>query len=638
MAEEKGRISVDTENIFPIIKKWLYSEKDIFFREIVSNASDAITKLKKIALTESFEGGSDYRIDVTFDQKKRTLTVEDNGIGMTVEEVKKYINQIAFSSAEDFIKQYEKNDKNPGIIGHFGLGFYSTFMVSVKVELETRSWKGGDAVIWSSESGTDFTIATSDKATRGTKLTLTLDADSGEYLDKWKLKELVKKYCDFLPVPIHVDGEAANKQTPLWSKQPSSLKEEDYKEFYNYLFPFAGEPLFWIHLNVDHPFNLQGILYFPSMKHELDVSQKGMKLFCNHVYVSDDANELIPQFLTVLKGTIDIPDLPLNVSRSYLQTDPLVKKISSHIVKKVADKISELYNKDKETFLKHWEDISVFVKYGMMTDDKFFEGAGKAVMFKSSNGGFVSLDDYWTNNREKNGNKVFYAPEAEVSTVYMDMLKAQGMEAILVDNRIDLHFIQFLESKNQEMKFQSVDSDVMEQIVDKEKTQSVVDGNNQTEADRVCEFFKKSLALQEVEVKAESLKSAEVPAVILLPEHVRRMAEMTPVFQHNKKELYKKHTLLLNLESPLVKNALNLAAGVNPDKADKLARQIYDLARKSYMAVKTFGNGDQYDMIHTENFMLIDKSRQIRGFYDGTKAEDIERLLNDIKILKKEYQ
>ena len=579
MTEEKGRISVDTENIFPIIKKWLYSEKDIFFREIVSNASDAITKLKKISLSEEFDGGTDYRIDVSFDQKERTLTVEDNGLGMTAEEVKKYINQIAFSSAEDFIKKYEKDEKNPGIIGHFGLGFYSTFMVSTKVVLETKSYKkDSSGVTWTSESGTDFQLTSNEKKIRGTKLVLSLDSESGEYLDKWKLKELVKKYCDFLPVPIFVDGEQANKMKPLWSQQPASLKKEDYTEFYNYLFPFAGEPLFWIHLNVDHPFNLQGILYFPRVKHELDVSDKGIKLYCNHVYVSDDAHELMPQFLTILKGTIDIPDLPLNVSRSYLQTDPLVKKISSHIIKKVSDRIMEMYNKEREEFLKHWEDIAVFVKYGMMTDEKFFEAAGKAVLFKSSNGDFVSLEDYWSKNKELNKNKIYYAQEAEASSVYMGLLKSQGLEAILIDNRIDAHFIQFLESKNPEMKFQSIDADVMEELVDKEKKSSVVDENNKTAQDKILDLFKKSIAKDSVEIRVEALKSSEVPAVILLSEQTRRMAEMSPVFQANKKDLFKNHTLLVNTESSLVKNALKLAEGINPEKASKLVAQIYDLA------------------------------------------------------------
>ena len=524
MSVESGKISVQTENIFPIIKKWLYSEKDIFLRELISNSVDAITKLKKVSLTEEFEGGTDYRIDITFDKEARTLSIEDNGIGMTDDEIRKYINQIAFSGAEDFLKKYENNENKPGIIGHFGLGFYSSFMVSTKVTIETKSYKkDARAVMWESESGVEFKISTIDKSNRGTKITLSLDGDSGEYLDKWKLKDLVKKYCDFLQVPIYADGEQANKQKALWSEQPSSVKAEDYKEFYNYLFPFSGEPHFQVHLNVDYPFRLQGILYFPKITHELEASKNGIKLYCNHVFVSEEANELVPQFLTVLKGTIDIPDLPLNVSRSYLQTDPLIKKISSHIVKKVADKLVDEHKKDKEAFEKNWDDISLFVKFGMMNDEKFYEASSKILLFKSSSGGYISLEDYWAKNKEKNDNKVFYAPESEANTSLMDLFKSQDLEAILVDSRIDTHFLQFLEGKNTEMKFQRVDSDIVDQVVDKEAKSEIVDSDNKTESDRITDIFTSTLGREGLTIKVENLKSQDVPAVIILPEYMRRI-------------------------------------------------------------------------------------------------------------------
>ena len=555
MSEEKGKIDVQTENIFPIIKKWLYSEKDIFLRELISNSVDAISKLKKVSLSEEFEGGTDYKITIGFDKEARTLFIEDNGIGMTADEVKKYINQIAFSGAEDFIKKYENNENKPGIIGHFGLGFYSSFMVSTKVTIETKSYqKDSQAVRWESESGVEFKITPMEKEGRGTKITLNLDSESGEYLDKWKLKDLVKKYCDFLQVPISIEEEVANKQKALWSEQPSSLKPEDYKEFYNYLFPFSGEPHFWVHLNVDYPFRLQGILYFPKLTHELEVNKNGIKLYCNHVFVSDEANDLVPQFLTILKGTIDIPDLPLNVSRSYLQSDPLVKKISSHIVKKIADKLSDEFKKDKAEFEKNWEDISLFVKYGMMNDDKFFEGVEKILMFKSSNGGFITLDEYWEKNKSINDNKVYYAPETEGDSSLMDLFKSQGLEAILVDSRIDTHFLQFLEGKKSDMKFQRVDAEIVDQVVDKEAKSEVVDSENKTPSDRIKEVFQAAVGREGLEIKVENLKSGDVPAVIILPEYMRRITEMNLGMNQDKSALLKNHTLLVNQGSQLIKN------------------------------------------------------------------------------------
>jgi len=590
---ESGKISVQTENIFPIIKKWLYSEKDIFVRELVSNAVDAINKLKKISLTEEFEGGTDYRIDLTFDQEARTLSIEDNGIGMTAEEVKKYINQIAFSGAEDFFKKYQASEGDPGIIGHFGLGFYSSFMVSKKVVIETKSYqKDSQAVKWESESGVDFQISISDRQTRGTKITLHLDSESGEYLDKWKLKELIKKFCDFLPVPIYVSGEQANKQKPLWAEQPSSLKPEDYKEFYNYLFPFSGEPHFHIHLNVDYPFRVQGILFFPKLTHELEVIKNGIKLYCNSVFVSDEANELVPQFLTVLRGAIDIPDLPLNVSRSYLQTDPLVKKISAHIIKKISDKLSEEYKKDPEGFKKIWDEISIFVKFGMMQDEKFYEGTKNILLFKSSKGGYVTLEDYWNRNQEKNEKKVFYAPEIEANSGILDLFSSQGLEAILTDSRIDSHFLQFLEGKNPDMRFQRVDSDIIDQVIDKESKSTLVDSENKTETDRIIDLFKGVLNREGLQIKAEALKSPEVSAMIILPEYMRRISEMNLGVTQDKSALFKNHTLLVNTNSQLVKSTLKLSQGLNPEKAHQLVQYIYDLALISarIMSEQEMGN------------------------------------------------
>ncbi|TGL47506.1 molecular chaperone HtpG [Leptospira wolffii] len=607
MSEEvKGKISVETENIFPIIKKWLYSEKDIFLRELVSNACDAIAKLKKISLSEEFEGGTDYRIDLDFDQKERTLTIRDNGIGMSEEEVNKYINQIAFSGAEEFVKQYQSEGDKPEIIGHFGLGFYSSFMVSSKVRIETKSYrKGSQGVVWESESGTEFSLKAGDKSDRGTQITLFMDSDSGEYLDAWKLKELVRKYCDFLPVPIYVKEEQANKQTPLWSEQPSSVKKEQYQEFYSYLFPFAGEPLFHVHLNVDYPFRLQGILYFPRLKHELDANRMGIKLYCNHVFVSDEAKELVPQFLTVLQGTLDIPDLPLNVSRSYLQNDPLVKKISGHIVKKVSDKLQEEFKKNPEEFRKNWDEISLFVKYGLMTDEKFYESAKDLIFFRSSDGELTKLEDYLERNREKNGGKIYYANEAELSSVYMDLLKSQGLEALLVDSRIDNHFLQFLESKNADWVFQRVDSELADQVLDKEASPDLADSQNQTVEEKLKTIFSKAISREGVEIKTEALKSEEVPAVILLPEHIRRLAEMGQIYGQKPVDFLKNHTLLVNRKSKLIQNLVSLQQGLHPEKAEKLARSVYDLA---LLGAKLLGEGEIGDLIRRQRELLEDLS------------------------------
>ncbi|MCB1156278.1 MAG: molecular chaperone HtpG [Leptospiraceae bacterium] len=599
MSFETGKVSVQTENIFPIIKKWLYSEKDIFLRELVSNSTDAIAKLKKIALSEEFEGGTDYKISITFDKDARTLSIEDNGIGMTADEIKKYINEIAFSGAEDFVKKYnsagkeEEGSGKTGIIGHFGLGFYSSFMVSTKVVIETKSYRqGSEGVRWESESGVEFKLSKIEKENRGTKVTLHLDSDSGEYLDKWKLKDLIKRYCDFLPVPITVEEEEANKKRALWSESPSSLKEEDYKEFYNYLFPFSGEPHFWIHLNVDYPFRLQGILYFPQMKHEMDINKNGIKLYCNHVFVSDEASELIPSFLSVLKGTIDIPDLPLNVSRSYLQQDPLVKKISSHIIKKVADKFSEDFRKDRLDFEKKWDEISLFAKFAILNDEKFYEGVKDVVLFPSTEGKFVTLKEYWDKNQEKNDKKVYYALETEANSVYMDLFKSQGLEAILVDSRIDSHFIQFLETKNPDMRFQRVDSDVVDQVVDKDAAGEIVDKDNKTESDRIKEAFTKMIGRDGLEIKVQALKSGDVPSLITLPEHLRRISEMNVGMGHDTASFLRNHTLVLNSGSAIVKSALKHIEGVNEEKGKLLAQHIYDLALVSARLLEEKQMGD----------------------------------------------
>jgi molecular chaperone HtpG len=577
---QKGKISVETENIFPIIKKWLYSEKDIFLRELVSNASDAITKLKKISLSEEFDGGNDYRIDITMSKDSKTISISDNGIGMSEEEVNKYINQIAFSGASDFAQRFQKEGNQGEIIGHFGLGFYSSFMVSTKVTIETLSYKkGSEAVRWESEGGVEYQISKTKKEGRGTVVTLHLDSENEEYLDAWKVKELIKKYCDFLPVSIYVDGEKANKEKALWSETPTSIKDKDYEDFYQYLFPFSPNSIFHIHLNVDYPFRLTGILYFPKLTHELEAAKNGIKLYCNHVFVSDDANELIPQFLTVLKGTIDIPDLPLNVSRSYLQNDPLVKKISQHIIKKVADRLVEDFKYDRSAYEKNWPFISIFVKFGVVTEEKFYEAVKPALIFHTSEDKYMTIDEYLDLYKDKNQNKVYYANESDKSSVYMDLMKSQGITSILLDSKFDTHVVQFLEGKYPEVKFQRVDSEIADSLVDKDASPGVVDKDNKTESDRILDFFKASIGKDGLEIKVQTLKSNELPGVIVIPEFLRRMSEMNSMMNQSAAlDMLKNHTLIVNSASPMVKSALKNYEGMNPERGKQMANIIYEMS------------------------------------------------------------
>ena len=442
MIRESGNVSIQTENIFPIIKKWLYSEKDIFIRELVSNANDAISKFKKLAAIGEAEADKDtkYKITVTVDKDNKTIQIADNGIGMTDEEVKKYINQIAFSGAKDFIEKYKDKADDAQIIGHFGLGFYSAFMVSEKVQIDTLSWqKDAEAVRWSSNTGIDFEMDVSDRSERGTTITLYMAEDSQEYLDAYKMREVLVKYFSFLPFELYLIDAADKKEDdkkeeikplndtqPLWQKNPKDCTDEEYKDFYRKVFLDYNEPLFWIHLNMDYPFNLKGILYFPKLKHELDSIEGQIKLYYNQVYVADNIKEVIPEFLMLLKGTLDCPDLPLNVSRSFLQNDGYVNKISTHITKKVADKLTALFENERESFNKFWEDINPFVKYGCMREEKFYDRVKDIVLFKTTKGESVTLKDYLANNSEKHKDKVFYVSDEKQQAQYIRIFNDNG--------------------------------------------------------------------------------------------------------------------------------------------------------------------------------------------------------------------
>jgi len=601
---EQGNITVHTENIFPIIKKSLYSERDIFLRELISNGFDAITKLKMLGYSGDFEAqDEEYALRVTLDQEARVVTVSDNGIGMTAEEVKKYINQVAFSSAEEFAKKFTATQDNQ-IIGHFGLGFYSAFMVADRVEIDTLSYqKDSSAVKWSCDGTTAFTLDSSPRTERGTTITLYLSQDSDEFANPDELKAIIRKYCDYLPLPIYLNGEVINKQTPLWKQSPSSLKDEDYLEFYRYMYPYKGDPLFWIHLNTDYPFLLQGILYFPKLERDMDLTKGQIKLFCNQVFVSDNTEEIIPRFLTPLQGAIDSPDIPLNVSRSYLQGDRTVRRISDFIAKKVADKLKELYNQQRENYLKAWSDISVFVKFGMLNNDKFYEQAKDVLVFKLTDDSYKTLPEYQEANKEKTDKKVYYTTDLVNQSSYIELLQSQGIEVLVLDAFIDSHFVQFLETKFPEARFSRVDADLDANLLTQDKAAELIDPRTQkTRSELLKDLFTGTLGLPKLTIRTEALKSENVPAIVLLPEQLRRLKEMMAFSQQKEADFLDEHTLLVNTNNPLVQNLQQLAdSGKDPELVNLLCRQVYDLA---LMSQKPFDATSLQQFIQRSNTLM----------------------------------
>ena len=584
----KGNISVNSENIFPVIKKWLYSDKDIFLREIVSNGCDAVTKLKKLAGIGEAAIGEDekFRIDITVDKENKKLIIKDNGIGMTKDEVEKYITDIAFSGATDFLSKYkEEDDKNTQIIGHFGLGFYSAFMPSDRVEIKTLSYKDGEkAVHWSCDGGMEYDIEECDKSDRGTEVILTISEDSKEFLEEYTVRSVLNKYCSFLPVEIylHVAGKEEEKDkdgnpvlpkpindtTPLWMKAPKDCTDEEYKNFYTKVFADFNEPLFWIHLNVDFPFNLKGILYFPKINHEFAANEGRIKLFNNQVFVADNVKEVIPEFLMLLKGVIDCPDLPLNVSRSFLQNDGYVKKISAHITKKVADKLKELFNKQREDYNRYWDDINVFIKYGCMRDDKFYEKVKDFIIYKDLDGKYITLSEYLDGKENKD---VYYVSDENRQSQYINMFREQGLDAVLLPTMMDTHFISFIEAKEEGVKFKRIDSSVSENLEDGTKVDEDFSKN-------LVETFKKELGDDALKIEVQPLKKTETPAVILLSEESRRMQEMYRSYGQQfagMSDMFKdEFTLVLNSNNPLIKKV----DGLDEEDKKMVCEHIYDLA------------------------------------------------------------
>lgn len=595
MENKKGNISIHTENIFPIIKKWLYSDKDIFVRELISNGCDAINKYKKLVSLGEIENkqDQDYKINVTIDKDNSTLIFEDNGIGMTEEEVEKYINQVAFSGAEDFVNKYkDKMSEENDIIGHFGLGFYSAFMVSSKVQIDTLSYKeGAQAVKWVSEGQTEYELSASeDRKSRGTTITLFLADDSKEFLEEYTVRSIIDKYCSFLPVNIYLDVKDSSKEKdenseneikplndtyPLWLKSPKDCTDDEYKEFYRKVFNTFDEPLFWIHLNVDYPFNLKGILYFPKLKNEFELIEGKVKLYNNQVFVADNIKEVIPEFLLLLKGVIDCPDLPLNVSRSFLQNDKDVSKISKHIIKKVADKLKSLYKNERDNFEKFWDDIQVFIKFGCLKDEGFYDKIKDILLFKDISSNYITLNDYLEKCKEKHENKVFYVSDEEQQSQYIKLFKDYDLDAVILDSSIDNHFISFIEFKNQGVTFNRIDADLSDVLKDKNEDENK---ENKTEIENL---FKEYVKDKVKDYSVESLKSEDTTAIILVSEQSRRMAEMKSQFAGMDlgMNFEEEKTLVINDNSPIIKKLVSLKDDESKkDQIELICNQIVDVA------------------------------------------------------------
>ena len=563
--KETGKISVNSDNLMPIIKKWLYSDRDIFIRELVSNGVDAISKYKKLVQMGEAEEKENYRVTVKADKDAGTLTFTDNGIGMTKEEVEKYINQVAFSGAADFLEKYESAGSSD-IIGHFGLGFYSAFMVADKVTIKTLSYiKDAEPVLWESDGSDEYTISDTDKTDVGTEITLYLNDESKDFAENYNVREVLHKYCGFMPVEIVLAGDNEDKPVndtqPLWLKNPSECTDEEYKKFYHKVFTDFNDPLFWIHLNVDYPFNLKGILYFPKLTENPESIQGQIKLFNNQVFVADNIKEVIPEFLMLLKGVIDCPDMPLNVSRSFLQNDRTVAKISAHITKKVADRLTSMAKNEKEQYEKYWDDINVFVKYGCLRDAKFDERMKDFIIYKLTDNTFVTLEEYLASSEDK---KVYYCADAKQQAQYVQMLNNAGKKVAVLGGMLDIPFMQHIEMQNQGVSFVRADAE----LADKDDAENHL-------FDSLCEETKKLINKDNTEVKAQKMQ-ADIPAVLLVDEFSRRMDETQKYYGMPSMGNMLKYTLILNTSNPLVESINALDNGENKDKAIKY---VYDLAR-----------------------------------------------------------
>ena len=653
---EKGNITIHTENIFPIIKKSLYTDHEIFLRELISNSVDAISKLKMASLAGEARGEvPEPEINIAIDKENRTLSITDNGIGMTGEEIKKYINQVAFSSAEEFITKYQKSAKD--LIGHFGLGFYSAFMVAKKVEIDTLSYQeGATPVHWSCDGSPEFELTDSSRSQIGTTITLTLMDEEGEYLEPARIRQLVKTYSDFMPVPIKIDGEVINQQRALWKESPQNLTKEDYLEFYRYLYPFQEEPLLWVHLNTDYPFLLNGILYFPKLRPDVDVSKGQLKLFCNQVFVSDHCEEIIPDFLMPLRGVIDSPDIPLNVSRSALTKDRTVRRIADFIAKKIADRLKSLYNEDAKEYIRCWGDVGTFIKFGSLKEDKFKQQVEDILIYRTTykppetpvqvqvqtaegdawqeataktpleaieQEGYTTLKAYLERHKERHENRVFYCTDPRSQSTYVELYKNQGLEILFFDSFIDTnYFIPFLEREYSDVKFTRVDSELDSTLLEQDQASEIIDpGSNKTRAELIKEIFAKALDNSRINIKTEALKSddpqATPPAIVLLPEAMRRLQEMTAMMQQKAMAFPEEHILMINTNHPLIQQIIQISqgsivtgSGESPSAqlAKMLCQHVYDLA---LIAQKGFDAEGMQAFVERSNRVLTKLTEKI---------------------------
>ncbi len=610
MSTEKGSLSIHSENIFPIIKKWLYSDHDIFMRELISNASDAMTKMKKLDGMGEYSIPENHVFDVNVfvDNKANTITIKDSGIGMTEDEVKKYINQIAFSGAEDFLNTYKDKENKDQIIGHFGLGFYSAFMVAETVEIHSLSYKEGSKPIhWSCDGGTEFELTEGSKTTVGTDIILHISDDGKEFLNTWTLRTTIEKYCSFMPYPIYLtdvheepkkddegniiveEPKMLNNPEPLYLKKANECEDDDYKEFYRKTFLDYKEPLFWIHLNMDYPFRLKGILYFPRLGNEFDTMEGQIKLFNSQVFIADNIKEVIPEFLLLLKGVIDCPDLPLNVSRSFLQNDGFVKKISDYISKKVADKLNSIFKKEREAYEGYWNDIHPFIKFGCLRDDKFYEKTKDIILYKTIYDAFTTLPEYLEANQKHHENKVYYVTDKVIQSQYVNMFKAHEMDAIIMDHSIDQPFINHMEMKNTDVKYARIDADLTDNL----KGENTLSEEETTELQETLEsIFKEALGKEDLKIQVESLKSQEISAMILLSEESRRMQDMTKMYGMmgmgmDMGALPTDETLVLNKNNTLVQYILDRKDDASSSESLHLfCEQLYDLAMISHKTLE----------------------------------------------------
>ncbi len=662
---QKGNIGVTTENIFPVIKKFLYSDHDIFLREIVSNAVDATQKLMTLARKGDLkEEAGNLTVHVSLDKDNGTLTVSDRGIGMTAEEIDKYINQIAFSGANDFLDKY-KEDAN-AIIGHFGLGYYSSFMVSKKVEIVTKSWQeGSQAVKWSCDGSPSYEITDADRSDRGTDIIMYIDDDCKEFLEESKIKDLLNKYCRFLPVEIafgkkkewkdgkEVDTDednSINDTTPLWTKKPSDLKDEDYKEFYRKLYPMSDEPLFWIHLNVDFPFNLTGILYFPKVKSSLELQKNKILLFCNQVYVTDSVEGVVPDFLTLLHGVIDSPDIPLNVSRSYLQSDSNVKKISGHITKKVSDRLQQIFKNDRKEFEEKWDDISIFIHYGMLSETDFYDRAKKYALLKDTEGKYFTYDEYLTlikdNQTDKDGNVIYlYANNKEQQYSYIEAAKAKGYSVLLMDGQLDPALIGMLEQKLEKSRFTRVDSDVVDRLIAKEN-----DAETALEADKkelIEEAFTSQLPVIdkiEFHVDAQGIGKGSAPIVITQSEYMRRMKDMSRLqpgmsFYGEMPDMI---NMVVNTDHKLIKSIMDNVDGATTEALKPINGEIAGLNAR-HDSLNELTKGVKWDEVpqetkdalsDTEKKLEEEKSKKKEIIASASKDNKVVHQLIDLALLQ----